>query len=77
MGVHFCPIEPDDWSNGPDDRYTRECQDCGGTGRFSREAGCYDGLYLAAIVDGTCEACGGSGYFVDFDDYEPSPDDVI
>ena len=38
-----------------------ECQECDGTGVINREEGCIDGLYYPAIVDATCEACGGTG----------------
>ena len=68
MGVHFCPIEPDDWSNGPD--CGPECRECEGTGEICVNNG------DDRDVTETCPRCGGSG-FVDLGDYEPQPDDVI
>ena len=36
MGLHLCPIEPDDWSNGPD--YEEgNCPDCEGTGEIIKD----------------------------------------
>ena len=33
MGLHLCPIEPDDWANGPGDNGADEdCEHCGGSG---------------------------------------------
>jgi len=71
MGLHICPIEPDDWSNGNGEE--GNCRACDGTGVFSREAGCIDGIYYPEIQDATCESCGGTGFV----DYEPLEDDVI
>lgn len=31
MGVHLCPIEPDDWTNGPSG-CDEDCPLCGGSG---------------------------------------------
>ncbi len=72
MTYHECPIEPDDWSNGPGESEGEECRQCEGTGTFNREAGCIDGIYYDAIQDATCDACQGSG-FVEAD-YDDEPD---
>jgi len=71
MGLHLCPIEPDDWSNGNGEE--GNCRTCEGTGVVSREEGFIDGIYYPAIQDATCESCGGSG-FVEPERFE---DDVI
>ena len=76
MGLHLCPIEPDDWTNGPRDNDGDECPDCGGTGVFSREEGFIDGLYYPAIHDETCGRCNGSGV-VEPPDYEPEMSDFV
>lgn len=31
MGLHLCPIEPDDWSDGPSGG-NEDCPECGGSG---------------------------------------------
>lgn len=31
MGLHLCPIEPDDWGNGPSGG-DEGCENCGGSG---------------------------------------------
>lgn len=31
MGLHTCPIEPDDWANGPSGG-DEDCEYCGGSG---------------------------------------------
>jgi hypothetical protein len=61
MSYHGCPIEPSDWSDGPDD-YGLECRACEGTGEISNDDGSED----------TCPSCQGSG-FVD-DDFNYSDD---
>ncbi len=61
MGLHQCPIEPDDWSNGPDDPEDKPCPDCE-NGRVNRENCTIDGIKYPAIVDQECETCKGLGY---------------
>ena len=60
MGLHQCPIEPDDWSNGPDVPEGVECSNCDGTGE----------VIDAQDNERTCPACQGSG-FADPADFEP------
>lgn len=48
MGYHHCPIEPSDWSDGPD--YPPECPECCGEGKVDEDAG------------QVCDVCGGLGY---------------
>ena len=48
MGYHHCPIEPSDWSDGPDDGDV--CERCYGDGLDDEETG------------EPCRDCGGSGY---------------
>ncbi len=60
MGLHLCPIEPDDWSYGPDEPEGLECRVCEGTGEIIDDNN----------LEHTCPACGGSG-FVD-----PGPPDL-
>ena len=67
MGYHGCPIEPSDWSDGPDDGEYRECPDCV-EGRVNREAMTIDGIAYPAIVDEKCETCDGSCFV---ETYEP------
>jgi DnaJ-class molecular chaperone len=53
MGLHLCPIEPDDWSNGPvDEPEGEDCGYCNGTGMISDER---------EDIEHTCQECGGSG----------------
>ena len=52
MGYHHCPIEPDDWANGPNEPEGQECHTCEGTGEIE---GDYDGQ------EQTCPSCQGSG----------------
>lgn len=47
MGYHGCPIEPSDWSDGPD--YEENCRNCEGTG-------------VIGDNDDTCPDCDGSGF---------------
>lgn len=72
MSYNHCPIEPSDWSDGPDDDgQFDECPDCD-EGRFSREAIWIDGILYPAIVDQVCDTCGGNGIVFrepDEDDY--------
>jgi hypothetical protein len=51
MSYHHCPIEPDDWANGPNDD-GEECPECDGNGIVTLSEGlAYE-----------CQACGGCGY---------------
>ncbi len=61
MGFHGCPIEPSDWSDGPDYDEGDCCPDCDG-GRVNREAMTIDGIYFHAIFDQKCETCDGQGF---------------
>ena len=69
MGYHGCPIEPSDWSDGPDYGEDEDCPDCV-EGRVNRDAMVIDGIAYPAIVDQKCETCDGLGYIVrdPFDD---------
>ena len=69
MGYHHSPIEPGDWSYGPDYDEDDLCPDCDG-GRVNRKAMTIDGIAYPAIVDAECETCGGTG-LVEHSDYEP------
>ncbi len=60
MGYHRCPIEPNDWSDGPDYDEQNECPDCV-QGRVNRDAMTIDGIEFPAIYDEKCETCDGSG----------------
>ena len=53
MGYHHCPIEPSDWSDGPDEYvYSyEECQTCYGTGTETDDNN----------VERTCPSCEGTG----------------
>jgi hypothetical protein len=68
MGYHHCPIEPSDWSDGPN--YEEgNCPDCDGLGTVS--CNCDDrGCSKCADGERTCEGCDGSGFLdpPDFDD---------
>ena len=61
MGFHPCPIEPDDWSNGPNDPIGRECMTCEGTGMINDENG----------EEKTCPSCHGDGEVP----YDPDDDE--
>lgn len=64
MGYHHCPIEPPDWSDGPD--YAEgDCPDCDGTGLIDKD----DDL------DHTCPTCDGSGFLPR--DYDQFDDDYM
>ena len=64
MSYHHCPIEPSDWSDGPDDRgICRECEESG----YISQSSCGDD------EDIECPDCSGSGYI----EYEPFDDDVF
>jgi DnaJ-class molecular chaperone len=62
MGLHLCPIEPSDWSDGPNDPEPN-CPECEGTGTIIADDPRYHDLEV------TCPKCDGSGY-VDL----PEPD---
>jgi DnaJ-class molecular chaperone len=56
MGLHLCPIEPPDWSDGPNEPELDECRDCNGTGTIDADRpDCHD-------AEMTCPKCGGDGY---------------
>ncbi len=56
MSLHTCPIEPSDWSDGPNEPEPN-CPDCDGSGEVpDNGTNC-----------GECETCNGTGYV----DYEP------
>lgn len=38
MGLHLCPIEPPDWSDGPDGG-DEDCELCGGSGVYMTPTG--------------------------------------
>lgn len=60
MGFHPCPIEPDDWANGPN--YDEgNCRECDGTGE----------VIDSNDQEQTCPECGGSGFV-----QEPYEDDM-
>ena len=61
MSYHHCPIEPDDWANGPDEE--GNCRECEGTGETVNDRD----------EEEPCRACGGSGLV----DYEPFKDEVL
>ncbi len=66
MGFHSCPIEPDDWTNGPSYLDGEDCDECAGTGTVPDEDG----------FEHTCEECNGAGWIgPDEPDYDPT--DVI
>lgn len=71
MGYHHCPIEPSDWSDGPDDE-GEPCPDCV-DGVVNREAMRIDGIDYPAIVDQRCETCEGNGviYPEPYEPYDP------
>lgn len=58
MSYHHCPIEPSDWSDGPDDE--PECPEC-----------CGDGIE-DEITRAACTRCGGLGYLEKDDFYDPA-----
>lgn len=76
MGYHRCPIEPSDWSDGPNDPEPVDCPDCEGTGRFSRDECVVDGIHYPAIHGKECDTCDGTGG-VDPPECGPFDDDVI
>lgn len=49
MSYHHCPIEPSDWSDGPDDN---SCEHCGGTGEPDADS----------LGETSCPKCHGKGY---------------
>ena len=56
MSYHHCPIEPDDWTNGPSWLYDDgNCRECEGTGE----------IIDSQDNEQTCPACGGSGWIND------------
>lgn len=59
MGYHHCPIEPNDWSDGPDDD-GGPCPDCV-DGVVNREVMQIDGIDYPAIDNQQCETCEGTG----------------
>lgn len=61
MSFHGCPIEPSDWTDGPDD--SGDCRECEGCGTYQGDDG----------AEHTCESCGGTGFV----EYEPFEDDFI
>jgi hypothetical protein len=62
MGYHHCPIEPSDWSEGPNE--PPECPECNGE--------CED------AEGRSCSRCGGMGYLIDDDFYQDyDPEDKI
>ena len=64
MGYHHNPIEPSDWSHGPDDDPGEECKTCEGTGEIVGPD--------PDNEDMTCPTCDGTGTVprdFDGDDY--------
>lgn len=57
MAYHHNPIEPSDWTEGPDYLSWPECETCAGVGSLDNEFG----------IEVTCPDCAGSG-FVEPDD---------
>jgi DnaJ-class molecular chaperone len=67
MSLHLCPIEPDDWANGPpDEPEGDECPQCHGSGEVTDESG----------VEISCQKCDGTGIVVP-PDIEPEMSDFI
>lgn len=62
MGLHICPIEPPDWSDGNGDE--GNCRTCGGTGSITPSD--------MDDHEEPCPTCDGAGW-VD-EDPEPEPD---
>lgn len=58
MGYHHNPIEPSDWSDGPDYLDGEACESCGGAGECMQMV-CYGGLPTEEMRD--CPDCGGTG----------------
>lgn len=52
MSYHHCPIEPDDWANGPSDPDGVECHTCQGTGEIIGDDD----------MERTCPTCDGCGF---------------
>lgn len=65
MGLHLCPIEPDDWANGPDDVVGVECRLCEGMGVIVGDDD----------ADRTCPRCDGAGVIDTPEPEEPSMSD--
>lgn len=55
MGLNPCPIEPDDWSWGPEDD-PDACPECNGVGTINADSP------VAFDLEETCPRCGGSGF---------------
>jgi RecJ-like exonuclease len=66
MGLHECPIEPDDWKYGPPDAEGIECPECAGMGTITGDDD----------AERTCSRCGGSGV-EDPPDPEPDMDNFL
>jgi hypothetical protein len=62
MSLHNCPIEPDDWSNGPPDSDGIECRHCEGAGSITDDDD----------QDIPCRYCDGTGIIED----EPEQDET-
>jgi DnaJ-class molecular chaperone len=56
MSLHLNPIEPSDWTDGPNEPDQDECPDCHGEGVIP-----VDSPSNHDAVE-TCERCGGVGY---------------
>jgi hypothetical protein len=66
MGYYHCPIEPNDWTDGPDYEEQVECSECNGDGELAGDDN----------ITETCRRCDGTS-FVDPPEYEPFDDDVL
>lgn len=65
MSLHLCPIEPDDWSNGPNDPEDVECESCVGSGWVDEDN----------PNSASCPDCKGTG-FKEYEPYEPDFDEL-